>query len=358
MCFFVMSQWGFGDVIFTLKLYALFKQWYNISPYIVSTAPDKFIQNGISKSKVIKINNGDSVYSDNTEELDLTTMSNKKFTHKFDVIFVTPVVLDSYEKHFSHFKTLFPYITRDMLYRFSAYDHGGMKYEIPMGLSNGRYGIFINKCVKTKPLKIMKNPYIITHLGNTGFSGSEYDYINCFTKFIKLMVKKYFETYPVLDIIIPLYITKHPKFKKLKIYIKKYYKNVKVIHKSDKILLEEGVNFRCDLPFLPHKQYTTLFNHCLPDVLLTGNQSVSDVISCNNNYNIYYQTLPWEVKFAKNLGTLLKKLYLKKRASACSGKYGDTTKMILLKTDSAIIKNKYNFEKLGKKLIDKIIKKK
>lgn len=354
ICFFVMAQWGYGDVIFTLKLYKLFKKWYNISPYIVSTVPDKFVINGILKSKIIQINNKEMIYSDNRTELNLSRLSGKKFTKQFDLIFVTPVVVDGYEKDFSHFQYLFPYITKDMLYRFSAYDHTGTKYEIPMGLSKGRYGIFVSDCTQQGRLKTLKNPYIVTHISKIVYTTGIYDYINCFTKFIKLMIKKYHGVYPVLDIIIPLFITKEPKFKKIKKYIKKYYKSVKVIYKSD-TLLTNGVNFRCDLPFLPHKEYVKLFNHCLPDVLITGNQSVSDIISCHNNYNIYYQTLPWEVKFAKNLGILLDKPYLKKRSSACGGEYGNR-KMLLLKTDSTIIKKKYNFEILGRRVINKIMK--
>ena len=349
ICFFTMSEWGYGDVIFTFKLYKLFKKWYNIRPYIVSVSPDKFIKNGIPKSKILKIKNSDTIYSDYPEELDLVKLSGKKFTKTFDLIFITPVVSDEIEKYFSHWKTLFPYITKDQLYRFSAYDHGGMKYEIPMGLSDNRYGIFINDTCK-KGKRIIKNPYIMTHVSDSGEFKS--DYINCFFRFIKMIIKKY-PDYPVLDIIVPKIIIKHSKFKKIKEYIKKEYnKNTKVVTKESPKLLIQGINFRCDLPFLSHRKYIQLFNYCLPDTLVTGNQSVSDIISCHSNFNIYYQTLPWETKFARGLGTLLKKGYLKNITTAC----GDTTeKMILLKTDSSKIKRDYNFEKRGKKLIDKIL---
>ena len=353
--FYTMAKWGYGDVIFTIKLYNLFKKWYGITPYIICPSPEKFILNGIPKSKVLKFYSDDP-YSDlyvDLKPLNITTINNSQFKYKFDAIFVTPVVSD-YIENFSFFKALFPYITKDTLYRFSAYDHTGQKYEIPMGLSSGRLGIFINKC-KGRSKRFIKNPYIMTHVSDTGFKEPEYDYISCFSNFIKLMVKKYYKKYTVLDIIIPKFVTKHPRFKVLKKYIKKYYQDVKVIKKSNHKLLENGINFRCDLPFLTHYKYTQLYQHCLPDVLLTGNQSVSDVISCYRNFNIYYQTLPWEVKFAKNLGVLLDKPYLKKRQSAC-GEYGNK-KMLLLKTDSKIIQQKYNFEKKGKKLIDSIIKK-
>ena len=50
---------------------------------------------------------------------------------------------------------------------------------------------------------------------------------------------------------------------------------------------------------------------------------------------------------------ILKKPYLKKRTSAC-GMFGNKD-MLYLETDLSIIKNKYNFAKRGKTVVDKII---
>lgn len=61
---------------------------------------------------------------------------------------------------------------------------------------------------------------------------------------------------------------------------------------------ERVLRLRCEILPLPYKKYVSLFKYCLPDVLLTGNQSVTDIISCCKEYNVYYQIMPWEYSFA------------------------------------------------------------
>lgn len=364
ICFYTMSlAGGFGDLIFTLKLYNIFKEWYDYEPYIVSPTPEKFLSNGIKKSKVLHLKIPKSQqddaheYIENSKSIPIVDMSGETIKYEFDIIFVTPVTMDSWEKNVHHFESIFPYITSDILYRFSAYDHGGMRYEIPLGLGEDRYGIFITKPETQK--RMIKNPYIMTHISNINWTESEGDYKVCLSKFIKLMVKKYYKKEPVLDIVISKSIindferTDKEMFDKLKEYIRKYYKKVRIIKTDNDELLEEGLNIRSDLPVLPHNKFAGLFKHALPDVLGTGNQTISDVVSCCKNFNIYYQTLPWEVNFAKNLGRILRKNYLKARVSAC-GRYGDK-KMLEMKTDLSIIRNEYNFAKKGKGIMDKIM---
>lgn len=366
ICFYTMSfAGGIGDIVFCLKLYNIFKKWYNINPYILSPTPQKFIDNKISKSKVLhlKIPKSESdnahKYIEESENIPIITTDNKKWTEEFDIIFVTPVTMDGWENNLNHFKSIFPYITSDILYRFSAYDHGGMTYEIPLGLSEDRYGIFISP--PQKPIKrIIKNPYIMTHISNINWTEAEGDYKSCLSNFLKLMAKKYYQKYPVLDIIVSKSITSNfistdsDRFNKLKDYLKKYYGKVKVIKNESDTLLTEGLNIRSDLPVLPLDKFTGLFQHCLPDILGTGNQTISDVVSCCTKFNIYYQTLQWEKNFAKNLGRILKKEYLTTRRSAC-GQYGNKN-MLYMETDLSVIKENYNFAKKGKPLMDKIMK--
>jgi len=365
ICFYTMSfAGGYGDILFTYKLYNIFKKWYSVSPYILSPTPESFLSNGVPKSKVLHLKIPKShkdeahKYVDESETIPIVTMNDTKWKTDFDIIFVTPVTMDGWEKNINHFKSIFPYITSDILYRFSAYDHGGMTYEIPLGLSEDRYGIFISE-KQSESKRLIKNPYIMTHISNINWTEAEGDYKSCLSNFLKLMVKKYHKIYPVLDIVISkdiindFSLNDKNRFNKLKDYIKKYYK-VKVIKNSDDTLLKEGLNIRSDLPFMSHTKFTGLFQHCLPDILGTGNQTISDVASCCSTFNIYYQTLPWEISFARNLGRILNKDYLTARRSAC-GVYGDKN-MLTMQTDLSVIKEKYNFVKKGKSFMDKIMK--
>lgn len=39
--------YGFGDIIFALKIYRFMKEWYNIDCTMITTKPTPFIQNGL-----------------------------------------------------------------------------------------------------------------------------------------------------------------------------------------------------------------------------------------------------------------------------------------------------------------------
>ena len=234
-----------------------------------------------------------------------------------------------------------------------------MTYEIPLGLSEDRYGIFITENPQQSK-RMIKNPYIMTHISNINWTEAEGDYKSCLSNFLKLMVKKYHKVYPVLDIVVSKGITGNfietdrDRFNKLKDYLKKYYGKVKLIKSENDTLLKEGLNIRSDLPFMSHTKFTGLFQHCLPDILGTGNQTISDIASCCTKFNVMYQTLSWEKNFARNLGRILNKKHLLTRRSAC-GVYGDKN-MLTMTTDLSIIKEKYNFAIKGKPFMDKIMK--
>jgi len=52
--------------------------------------------------------------------------------------------------------------------------------------------------------------------------------------------------------------------------------------------------------------------YSIPDILVTGDQSVSDVLSCCPFKTIYYQTNSWKKNFARQLGRTLKLPHLEK----------------------------------------------
>ena len=140
-------------------------------------------------------------------------------------------------------------------------------------------------------------------------------------------------------------------------YIKKkgYYENVVI--KTDSTLKISSVRqgstltLRADIGPLPYAKYTGLFKNCLPDVLITGDQSVTDIISCCKNYNIYYQIMPWKTNFAKNLAIALGKDFIRKVSSSCGlEKFSIRTRLNL----KNVAKN-YSFEKLGKPKLDAIL---
>jgi hypothetical protein len=137
-------------------------------------------------------------------------------------------------------------------------------------------------------------------------------------------------------------------------YIKKrgYYENV-IIKTDNKNVKTIGstLTLRSDIGVLSYDKYTGLFKNCLPDVLITGDQSVTDIISCCKNYNIYYQIMPWKTNFAKNLAIGLGKDFIRKVSSSCGlEKFSVRTKLNLKN-----VAKKYSFETLGKPKLDAIL---
>ena len=53
------------------------------------------------------------------------------------------------------------------------------------------------------------------------------------------------------------------------------------------------------------------------DILVTGDQSVTDVLSCCPKKNIFYQIAPWKRDFAKSLSEIMPNKYLESSSTSC-----------------------------------------
>ena len=130
---------------------------------------------------------------------------------------------------------------------------------------------------------------------------------------------------------------------------------MKIITNKSLQKIETGrtLRFRAELLPLPFKEYTNLFNYALPDVLTTGNQSVTDIVSCCKDFNIYYQIMPWERPFANGLNNTLKPQYdyLKNVKTAC----GMEKMSITEQTNLRLIEQQNDFRILGKNKLDHIL---
>jgi len=350
--------YGFGDIIFCLKMYKYLKLWYNIEATIVTSKPKPFLLNGVTKLLGAKIPNKNFEECSNIKKMKIHILhldgefTNKKTTTKFDLIFCTPWIGTDFEPKHSDLRSLFPYANRFNTFLFSEYNAPDLKkYDFPTGIGKNTLGLFLTKPEKSK--KIFKTPYIMVHMTS--------DYrVNvgaCFSNFVKLMCKKYYK-HKVLDIFISPHILNNEKsiYNLVKYIEGNYFDNVQIVRNGDKPLKAKNkstLRIRADLPFLSYDNYVGLFNHCLPDVLITGDQSLSDIISCCKEYNVYYQIMPWKLNLAKNLSLYLgeKGEYLGKIRSSC----GLEKMPLKKKLDLQKIALKYDFRKLAKPKLDKLI---
>jgi hypothetical protein len=358
--------YGFGDVMFCYKIYNYIKEWYGITPTVFTTKPQMFIDNGITNVMGVKVPGKPFEECDNIKNMKIYSVKNKK-PHKrvtpkikYDLIFVTPWIGTDYEPKHSSMKTLFPYSNRFNTFLFSEYNAPEpYKYDFPTGIGPRKgkdkaYGLLLTELDRSAGERQFKNPYLMVHLTND----ERVNMMSCLRKFITLMVKKYSDTHPNLDIVLSKHIFSNSEgVKKLIKYIESlgYYDKVKISDDGSTEYIEgKKILTLRPLPPTPYAKYVQMFNFCLPDILITGDQSVTDIISCCKDYNIYYQIMPWKRNFAKNLSnaTSSQKGYLSRVRDSCGLQKMSESKK--LKLDN-IIEN-FDFRKLAKPRLDGIIK--
>lgn len=353
---FVNSCFGFGDVIFTIKMYNYFVKWYGVSPIIFTTTPELFLKNGF-KPKMLKRM---VVPGDESRTCEYTYAQyiayNVKFGHKerykpkrpFDCMFVTPWVGEYPD--YNAIKGVFPESNRFNTFICSAYNRKG-EYDFKMGLGEGNLGLLYSEhkeCGK----RIIENPYILVHISDV----EEVDAFQCYSNFVKVVVKKYSKKHDRLDIIAPRFTVDDPRIVKLMEYLSKTY-NYKVEisrggqddSRIKKLKDQRVLTLRGNVPVLPYIKYQDLICNALPDVLMTGNQSVADIITCCPTFNIYYQIMPWETNFAKQLAIYTKVDNLRIPSRSCG------VESIVYKTRPLKKLRKESFEIKGKKYVDAVL---
>lgn len=369
ICLIVNSCFGAGDNVFALKIYNYIKEWYNIESIILASQPAYFLKNGIKLENIfgIKVPGvkghdecADTKYmkiykiNDKGEFLRQTTIK-----YQFDLMAFCPFISTDFEAKHSTIKKFFSYANRFNSLLFSTYNakHPEL-FDFPTGIGKKYLGVLLTEDQNELPrnYKLLPYPYVMVHISyyhSTDTSG-------CYSSFVKLICKKYNKNNPRLDIVTPTVVLDEPKkLKKLVKYIKSqnYYDEVEIITKETKPQEWDPslrvLRLRCEILPLPYKEYTSLFKYCLPDVLLTGNQSVTDIISCCKDYQIYYQIMPWEYSFATNLNNNLNLSdnYLRKFKTACGYEKMDLN----MKSNLQRIQEKYDFRVLGKEKMDRII---
>ena len=221
-----------------------------------------------------------------------------------------------------------------------------------MGIGEDKYGLLFTNYSKTKRSKELKNPYAFAYIAELLDDADK-----CFIAFIEMICAKYYKKHRKLDIVIPdsisYFIDEYEKdiLKK----IKKYYPNVYIKTKDSDDIITEGdgkneLTFRADILPVPYKEIQGIMEHSVKDILLTGDQSITDVLSCCSNKNIFYQIAPWKENFGYNLSKELPNKYLGNIKTSCG-----TLNALKYKSDYKEFVNNWDFETLAKPKMDAII---
>lgn len=345
---------GAGDIVFAIKIATYVREWYGANVSIASTQIDKFKALGETKNLISLVNRNNDRNNPQCRRFKALKFQSNLPTQ--DLIFVAPMQSD-YDPNMTDIKYVIPYADVFNTFFFSEYNHRGndKNFDFPTGLGGKKYGLlFTSPKMNIKKSNKLKNPYAFIYIATT-IDKAE----NCFMSFVEMVAAKYHKNYKNFDIVLPpnmlemLYDNESKIIKK----VKRYYKNIIVAHAEEKDYILEGnpednfLTFRFDILPVPNTEFLGLMENSVNDILVTGDQSITDALSCCSTKNIFYQIAPWKQTFGRNLAKYMPNQYLKSCKTSCG-----TLKAIKYNSNYNKFVKDWDFRKLAKPKMDAIIK--
>lgn len=366
---------GFGDIINCKTFSEYLESWYpNMKFTICTSSPNKFKSLGISTKKLVELE-AITVY-DEEEGGECQPFDNLKFKNKkvpkFDLIIVVPMVNEQFSV--KKLVKLIPYATNYNSFAVSEYNGEYPPYAFSTGVGKGQLGLMLTN-MKIKKHNIIQGPYALAYTAGHATGCSTHTDL-CILSFIEMICKKYKDT-KKLQLIIPPWFCSNDKENERSLLtssqlknkcaniIKKYFGSSHLVvkgevysenhnlinlvntNKNDRVFILRG-----DILPKPREEFISLIKYSLPDVLLTGDQSITDGIGYSNlNKIIWYQVCPWKQDLADKLAIEINNKYLDNFKTSCG-----TLKGIHIHPDNKNLLKKYDFRKNGKKRMDGILK--
>lgn len=343
---------GFGDVVFAMKLYKYLVSWYKCNVSIATTNVESFITLGINKDILYRLStkNGDRKECRRFKNLNVSKLQGDDI-FIFDLFFVAPLQSD-FSIDRKDVMKLFPYATNFNTFFFSEYnDDTDKNFDFPVGIGGERLGLLFGQTPKNKVNDYKGIKYGVAYIAE----GIDFSF-ECFLNYLALILKKYDKS---IRIFVPSWITKaiiKNKFQIISLIKSKKTKeryNKLVVNRKDKfprILLDnEGNNvltFDSSVFPMPYEKMLNLYKYSIPDILVTGDQSITDVMGLNVRKEIWYQIAPWKEEFAKKLP----KKKLRSIETSC-GTINNQGKSV----DFKKFTKKWDFRKLGRKEINRVV---
>jgi hypothetical protein len=342
---------GFGDIVFAMKIADYLEEWYNAKVTIASTSIESFKKLGRTNNLVSLVSKNKNAQQCRRFKL----LKLEKNIPEQDMIFVAPMQSD-YDPSLVDVRYLIPYATKINTFFFSEYNHDGNTFfEFDTGVGKDKCGMLFTKPAKVQRSPKLKNPYALIYIAESVDNSD-----TCFFSFIEMVCAKYHKQHKNFDIVIPTsieYFLSEYENKLIK-KVGKYYPNIKCVTKDNEeyYILEDDsskntLTFRLDILPVSNKEMFGIMDHSVKDILLTGDQSITDALSCCGSKNIFYQIAPWKITFGHELAKYLPNKYLKSVKTSCG-----TIKAIRYNSDYRNFIKKWDFKVLAKPKLDAIIK--
>jgi len=334
---------GFGDVVFAIKLMTYIKDWYGCAVKIGTTTPEMFEKLGVKDSDIISL--GVKSVSQ-CRRFRYLNASNLKTQKPFNLILVAPLIADSSIIQ-SDITAIVPYADKFNTFFFSEYNDILTKgFDFNTGVGNGRDGVFLTRVVKSTNSFKKLGMYALAYIAET-IAGSEM----CFMNFVGMVTEKY--SSKSFSIVAPNWIGEldHNLFLK---NVRGNYKTILLYTKNGIAEIENNggdtLHIRCDILPVPNAEMLVLMQHSVDDILLTGDQSITDALSCCSSKNIFYQIAPWKTNLGRNLTKYLPNEFLKTKKTACG-----SVSAIHYKSNYTGFIKQWDFRVLGKIKLDALM---
>ena len=345
---------GFGDLIFALKLFGYLKEWYGADVTLATTLEKGLLDLGANPKDTVGI-----VGSGDTQCRKFKGLKLNKAIPKQDLILVAPMQID-FSPNLNDVRGLLSYANSLNTFYFSEYnDKLNKKFTFNTGVGKDRDGILLTNHIKSSKIPSnLKNPYALIYVAGT-LEGVN----DCIISFVEMIVKKYYKKHKHLDIVIPSWFVNQKLDKKIKAAFSKYYPNITQLiknkhnpNKTDESYISIGhktdnkLTFRCDILPVANKVMMTLMEKSIDDILLTGDQSITDAVSCCYKKNIFYQIAPWKRNLAEELSKEMPNSYLKSGKTSCG-----SLKAVNYHSNYDNFRKKWDFRTRSKSKMDAII---
>ena len=355
---------GYGDIVFAIKLFHYCKKWYkNANIKIITNFPDMFKTLGIQSKNIIKVKNkgAESLHCSFSE----------KFIHKsIPKSFQNPDIILSmldgteYEElRIKSMKNILKSSNRFNTYYTTEYNVSNNNYKnvrLPTGVGQKNLGLLLQKRKKYKKIKSIKHPYLVAYIaGNISDGGVVDDALKCLGYFINRSLKHVKSK--IVEVIIPKHIGKEIKENLFDGNIHNFtskipdkFKIIRLKTKEENILLTEDDDqkgktliLNATILPLPREKMMGLYQHSLKNILVTGDQSITDVLTCCPDKLIWYQIAEWKRLFAQGLAKDIPFKAFKSTMKACGKKsYKKPSYKKLLKENDFRIKGKLRLDKI------------
>jgi hypothetical protein len=321
---------GFGDLIFVKKLADYIRNAFKISVTIATTEPKNLLMLGEQKRYLKKLASIEHpamsvrpcrVFHD-LRMYDIEGHAQQS-TENYDLYFIAPLSFD-YDPKLSDVRPLVPHATKFNTFFFSEYNDTMKKdFDFHTGVGKGRSGILLTDPKSESDTKVAKlvnkkhdGPFALVYIAKID------SVISCVNGFFELISKKY-NHHKHFQIIIPPFLYDDIAYGiTLPKILAKYWSKVTLISKKDKMDFEgtgkSKLVIKANILPVKNTMMIGLIKHSVRDILLTGDQSITDALSCcSKTKNIFYQIAPWKADFGKEMAKEMPNKYLRSMRTSC-----------------------------------------